>query len=235
MARKLKTYQTSVGFFDLAIAAPSMKAALEAWGSNSNLFHQGVAKQVDDPEVVAATMSKPGVVLRRPVGSSGPFKEHADLPRHLPRDEAKGRPGKDHRPSPGSTIRQRAEPHWPSKDSRGSVKAIAGRKRPPPRKSVSGASWQSQRRKQDSKRPIESMRRRQAQLKPKGPRSKSDCRLNRLVGRSRNRSSRSLYAERKGKRATKLPKIDRDKPSCGIIASKAGPRKALQSRSSLAE
>src|ERR1700731_3483619 len=33
MARKLKTYQTSLGFFDLAIAAPSMKAALEAWGA----------------------------------------------------------------------------------------------------------------------------------------------------------------------------------------------------------
>jgi hypothetical protein len=32
MPRKLKTYQTSVGFYDLAIAAPSMKGALEAWG-----------------------------------------------------------------------------------------------------------------------------------------------------------------------------------------------------------
>jgi colicin import membrane protein len=41
MARKLKTYQTSLGFFDLAIAAPSMKAALQAWGSETNLFHQG--------------------------------------------------------------------------------------------------------------------------------------------------------------------------------------------------
>jgi hypothetical protein len=29
MARKLKTYQTSLGFFDPAITAPSMKAALE--------------------------------------------------------------------------------------------------------------------------------------------------------------------------------------------------------------
>ena len=44
MARKLKTYQTSLGFFDLAIAAPSMKAALQAWGSKTNLFHQGFAK-----------------------------------------------------------------------------------------------------------------------------------------------------------------------------------------------
>jgi colicin import membrane protein len=33
MARKLKTFVTSQGFFDLAIAAPSMKAALAAWGS----------------------------------------------------------------------------------------------------------------------------------------------------------------------------------------------------------
>ena len=38
MARKLKTYQTSLGFFDQAIAAPSMKAALDAWGAESNLF-----------------------------------------------------------------------------------------------------------------------------------------------------------------------------------------------------
>jgi hypothetical protein len=45
MARKLKTYQTSLGFFDLAMAAPSMKAALEAWGADSNLFHHGAAKE----------------------------------------------------------------------------------------------------------------------------------------------------------------------------------------------
>ena len=32
-------------------------------------------EQSGDPEVVAATMSKPGVVLKRPVGSDGPFRE----------------------------------------------------------------------------------------------------------------------------------------------------------------
>jgi hypothetical protein len=83
MAKKLKTYETSLGFFDLAIAAPSMKAALEAWGADSNLFHQGAAKESDDPDVVAATMAKPGVMLKRPVGSNGPFKEHAELPTNL--------------------------------------------------------------------------------------------------------------------------------------------------------
>jgi hypothetical protein len=83
MARKLKTYQTSLGFFDQAIAAPSMKAALEAWGADSNLFHQGAAKESDDPDVIAEAMAKPGVVLRRPVGTDRPFSEHAELPTAL--------------------------------------------------------------------------------------------------------------------------------------------------------
>src|ERR1700684_573881 len=86
MARKLKTYQTSLGFLEHAIAAPSMKAALEAWGADSNLFHQGAAKESHDPDVIAATMAKPGVVLKRPVGSDGPFKEHAELPRDIAGD-----------------------------------------------------------------------------------------------------------------------------------------------------
>jgi hypothetical protein len=83
MARKLKTFQTSLGFYDLAVAVPSMKAALEAWGAGSNLFHQGVAKETDDPSVVVATMSKPGVVLKRPAGSNGRFAEQSDLPSDL--------------------------------------------------------------------------------------------------------------------------------------------------------
>jgi colicin import membrane protein len=94
MARKLKTYTTSAGFFDLAVAAPSMKAALEAWGSRNNLFHHGFAKASEDPKVVAATMAHPGVVLRRPVGSNGAFSEHADLPTELPVDRAKQPPAK---------------------------------------------------------------------------------------------------------------------------------------------
>jgi len=83
MPRKLKTYTTSAGFFDLAVAAPSMKAALDAWGSKNNLFHQGFAKVSDDPTVIKATMAKPGVVLRRSVGADAPFTEHATLPRNF--------------------------------------------------------------------------------------------------------------------------------------------------------
>ncbi len=84
MPRKLKTYQTSQGFYDMAIAAPSMKAALQAWGMNSNLFHQGFAWESDDPRIIEATMQAPGVTLRRPVGSKGKFVEHPHLPKELP-------------------------------------------------------------------------------------------------------------------------------------------------------
>ena len=94
MARKLKTYTTSAGFFDLAVAAPSMKAALEAWGSKNNLFQHGFAKVSEDPKIVAATMAHPGVVLRRPVGSNGAFSEHAELPTDLPVGKAKHAPAK---------------------------------------------------------------------------------------------------------------------------------------------
>lgn len=107
MARKLKTYQTSLGFFDLAIAAPSMKAALEAWGADSNLFHQGAAKESDDPDVIAATMAKPGVVLRRPVGSDGSFSEHAKLPTDL---GGEGRPTKGTRKDELRPKRSRSRP-----------------------------------------------------------------------------------------------------------------------------
>jgi colicin import membrane protein len=64
VARKLKTYLTSLGFFDQAVVAPSMKAPLEAWGARSNLFHQGVATGVNDSDIVEATMAKPGISHR---------------------------------------------------------------------------------------------------------------------------------------------------------------------------
>jgi hypothetical protein len=83
MARKLKTYITNLGFFELAIAAPSIKAALEAWGMSHNAFQHGFAKQTEDPKIVAATMEKPGIVLKRPVGTKGPFSENAELPKEL--------------------------------------------------------------------------------------------------------------------------------------------------------
>jgi colicin import membrane protein len=84
MARALKTYVTSVGFFELAVAAPSRAAALRAWGAERNLFEQGFAKETEDRAIIAAAMKQPGVVLRRAVGGVGAFSEHAALPKSLP-------------------------------------------------------------------------------------------------------------------------------------------------------
>jgi hypothetical protein len=80
MPRKLKTFVTESGFFELAVAAPSMKAALKDWGIDVNLFQQGLARQTEDPAITKAAESAPGRVLRRPIGSRQPFREGAELP-----------------------------------------------------------------------------------------------------------------------------------------------------------
>ena len=50
--QKLKVFRTPIGFHDAYVAAPSQKAALEAWGADGNLFAQGIAEQVTDPDVM---------------------------------------------------------------------------------------------------------------------------------------------------------------------------------------
>lgn len=124
-SRKLKTYQTSLGFYDQAVAAPSMKAALDAWGAKSNLFHQGIAKETDDPDIVAATMASPGVVLRRPVGSDGPFTEHAELPTDLAGDEDRPRSRSKPKKRPAKTANKTAKKSSRSKDDRQARQAAA--------------------------------------------------------------------------------------------------------------
>jgi hypothetical protein len=76
-----KVFQARLGFYDTVIAAPSQVSALAAWGSTRNLFDLGLAKLADDPETIKAAMTKPGIVLRRPYGSTVPFSEHRPLPR----------------------------------------------------------------------------------------------------------------------------------------------------------
>lgn len=92
MAGKLKTFTTTSGFFDLAVSAPSMKAALELWGAEFNLFTHGFAQRTDDASIVAATLAKPGVVLRRPVGTHQAYSEDAEVSLTLPHRKAKASP-----------------------------------------------------------------------------------------------------------------------------------------------
>jgi hypothetical protein len=67
--QRLKVFRTPIGFHDAYVAAPSQKAALEAWGADSNLFAQGIAEQVDDPALIEEPLARPGEVVRRLRGS----------------------------------------------------------------------------------------------------------------------------------------------------------------------
>lgn len=91
---RLKVFQAHLGFFDTVVAAPSKKAALEAWGSRQDLFRDGTAAIATDPKAVRAAVEKPGVVLKRLSGSKDDFVEQPDLPKTGPVSRAK--PTKNH-------------------------------------------------------------------------------------------------------------------------------------------
>lgn len=68
--RKLKVFRTSIGFHDAYVAAPSRKAALEAWGAATDLFAIGSAEQVTDPKLMKAALARPGEVLKLSRGTA---------------------------------------------------------------------------------------------------------------------------------------------------------------------
>ncbi len=71
MARKqkLKVYRTPIGFHDAYVAAPSQAAALEAWGSDANLFARGIAETVSDEMLTREPLDNPGKVIKRSRGT----------------------------------------------------------------------------------------------------------------------------------------------------------------------
>jgi hypothetical protein len=69
-AQKLKVYRTVAGFNDAYVAAPSQKAALEAWGSERDLFARGIAELVTDPALTAEPLASPGVVVKHSRGTT---------------------------------------------------------------------------------------------------------------------------------------------------------------------
>jgi hypothetical protein len=67
--QKLKVFSTPIGFHDALVAAPSQKAALEAWGAGTNLFTQGSAHVVTDPKLTKVPLQNPGQVVKIPRGT----------------------------------------------------------------------------------------------------------------------------------------------------------------------
>ena len=115
MAKKLKVFRTPIGFHDAYVAAPSQKAALEAWGADSNLFAQGIAEQVDDSELMEEPLANPGKVIKRVRGSAD---EHF---------AALGKGEKKKGPTPAPPLKERGKKPKPKpKPSRVKLDAAEG-------------------------------------------------------------------------------------------------------------
>ncbi len=99
MAR-LKVYRTAIGFHDAYIATTSQKAALEAWGSDKNLFAFGGAEVVTDPKLTAEPLASPGKVIRRTRGS---LHEHLSAAAKQAAPKAKKRGAASEAPAPRRT------------------------------------------------------------------------------------------------------------------------------------
>ena len=69
-----------MGFVDAVVAAPSRKAALEAWGVHDNLFATGRATVVADPDLIARALETPGRIVRVPVGTDEAILKGAKPP-----------------------------------------------------------------------------------------------------------------------------------------------------------
>lgn len=93
--QKLKVYRTPIGFHDAYVAAPSQKAALQAWGSDANLFARGVAEQVTDPVLMKGPLAQPGKVIRKLRGTAE--EQLAALPKSG-RSPAKKKPARPKKP-----------------------------------------------------------------------------------------------------------------------------------------
>lgn len=106
MAPPLKVFRTPIGFHDAYVAAPSQKAALEAWGADANLFARGAAERVTDPALMAEPLAHPGKVIRRRRAS--PAEHFASLSQGTAAPDTGKRSRKAAAPAPPKPLPSRA-------------------------------------------------------------------------------------------------------------------------------
>lgn len=105
--RKLKVFRTAIGFHDAYIAVPSKKAALDAWGSDRNLFAIGAAEPVEDGALADKARSVPGEVIKVARGTTD--QHLAALPKDVQKPRAS--PAKE----PKTPVRARISRPRPSR------------------------------------------------------------------------------------------------------------------------
>ena len=75
---KLKVFAWSNGLKTYAVATTSRAKALAAWGILQDLFADGAAREIDEPALVKAATTQPGVVVEQAV-SGGAAKAIAAI------------------------------------------------------------------------------------------------------------------------------------------------------------
>jgi colicin import membrane protein len=182
VARKLKVFRTSMGFFELAIAAPSMKAAAEAWGTDPDVFRRGFAEPTEDRKIVEAAMAAPGVVLRRPVGSDGVFGEKAALP------DAPADTGKQPAPRPDKVpSKSRPDPKLAEKGKR---EEAAAREETAAREREAAAA----REKEEKRRELERRKKEAEEERSRKQREQKVARANAAFERARARHAEAVQS-----------------------------------------
>lgn len=96
--RKLKVFRTPIGFHDAYVAASSQKGALEAWGSDADLFARGIAELVTDDALTEEPLASPGQVIKRLRGSAE--EQLAALPADMPSPKQPRRRSPDRKTEP---------------------------------------------------------------------------------------------------------------------------------------
>jgi hypothetical protein len=110
MARspKLKVFRMAVGFHDAFVAAPSQKAAAEAWGSDTSVFSRGEAELVTDPKLTEEPLANPSKVIKRLRGTAE--EQIAALgPDEAPKRAKPSKPASKPKPRPSRSALEEAE------------------------------------------------------------------------------------------------------------------------------
>jgi hypothetical protein len=107
-APKLKVFRMAVGFHDAFVAAPSQKAAAEAWGSDTSVFSRGEAELVTDPKLTEEPLANPGKVIKRLRGTAE--EQIAALgPDEAPKRAKPAKPAAKPKPRPSRSALEEAE------------------------------------------------------------------------------------------------------------------------------
>jgi hypothetical protein len=120
---RLKVFRTAIGFHDAYVAAPSRKAALEAWGAQKDLFAVGSAELVEDPKLTAEPLASPGKVIKRVRGSLADHLSAAAKTEKRSRPRAEPPAKRAPRPRPSRDALSQAEAAL--EEARGQAKAEA--------------------------------------------------------------------------------------------------------------